>query len=652
LAIAPAHDPADDFLAALSQHRAGRLAEAERGYRAVLAHDPFYADAHFQLGAIALQVNQARASLPHLKFALQANPFHGQYWLTYISALAIAGENDAARAMLTQGLQMGLAGTAANALMQRFGMAVPAGSPGASSSAPNVGDLAALDRVAGTRDAAALEAAAKKLTLRFPESGVAWKALGAALLEQGAVAEAVEPLRLATRLLPTDAACFNNLANALKSIGAFNEAERCYRRALDLQPTFPLAHSNLILNMNFVAEHTAATCREEARRYGAVVAKQVANTGGPYASWTRGDPDRLRIGLVSGDFFEHPVGFFLEAFLAKINPARITLLAYATTSKADALTARIRPYFAAWRSIEQMSDAAAAKQIHDDRIDVLIDLAGHTAQNRLPVFAYRPAPVQLSWLGYFATTGVDTIDYLLADDTGVPPQHYDQFTEQIHILPSTRLCFSAPHHAPPVAPVPALAKGYITFGSFQNVPKLNDSVLRLWARVLSTVPNARLRLQLGSLGSAMVRDRLAQRLHQCGVPLARVTMFEARPREEYLAAHADVDIVLDTFPYPGGTTTCEALWMGVPTLTLAGDRLLSRQGASLLHAAGLDPWIAHNENEYVEKAVQFASDLTALADLRARLRYQAAASPLFDAAAFARNWEDAMWALWSEKKPA
>jgi protein O-GlcNAc transferase len=619
----------------------------------VLAHDPYYADAHFQLGAIALEVNQARASLPHLKFALQANPFHGQYWLTYISALATTGEIDAARAMLTQGLQMGLAGAAANALMQRLGMAVSTASQGVSITAPSVEDLAALNRVASTQDAAALEAAAKKLTLRFPEHGVAWKALGAALLEQGAVAEAAEPLRLAARLLPADAACFNNLANALKSIGAFNDAERCYRRALDLQPTFPLAHSNLILNMNFVAEHSAATRVAEARHYGEIVAAQVAADGGRYTAWKCGNsPQQLRIGLVSGDLFEHPVGFFLEDVLAKINPSRVSLVAYPTAQKSDALTARIRSSFSSWRPIANLSDRDAAKQIREDGIHILIDLAGHTAQNRLPVFAYRPAPVQASWLGYFATTGVAEMDFLLADEMGVPPASRGQFIEAIHALPNTRLCFSVPRHAPPVTPLPARANKHITFGSFQHLPKLNDAVLAVWARVLGALPTAKLRLQLGSLGSAMVRDRLTHRLHRLGIPLDRVAMFEARPRDEYLAAHAEVDVILDTFPYPGGTTTCEALWMGVPTLTLAGDRILSRQGASMLHAAGLDAWIAANENEYVEKAVRFATDLDALADLRMRLRDQVAASPLFDAIAFAKNWEDAMWTMWRAKVSA
>lgn len=643
----------DDHLASLKQHRDGQLAEAERGFRAVLARDPYYADAHFQLGAIALQVHQARAGLPHLKFALQANPNHGQYWLTYIAALATAGENEAARAMLTQSVQIGLAGTGAETLARQLGVAIASTPPQLPGQTPSAADIAELNRIAASQDAAALEAAAKKLTMRFPDSGVAWNALGTALLEQGAVAEAVEPLRCAIRLLPRDAAGFNNLANALKSIGAFVEAEHAYRHAMRLQPSFPLAHSNLILNMNFVAGHDAASCVAEARIYGARVAAQAVASGGRHVTWKCGvNPQQLRIGLVSGDFFEHPVGFFLEDVLAKIDPARVSLVAYPTTPKSDALTARIRPHFTLWRPIAGLRDRDAAKQIHHDGIHILVDLAGHTAQNRLPVFAYRPAPVQVSWLGYFATTGVAEMDFLLADEMGMPPSSRDQFTEAVHLLPDTRLCFSAPRDAPAVAPLPALANKYITFGSFQHLPKLNDEVLTLWARVLAALPASKLRLQLGSLGSAMVRDRLAQRLHRAGIPLDRVAMFEAQPRAQYLAAHAAIDVILDTFPYPGGTTTCEALWMGVPTLTLAGDRLLSRQGASMLHAAGLDRWIARSKNDYVEKAVQFASDLTALADLRARLRDQVAASALFDATAFARHWEDAMWSMWRKKMAA
>jgi predicted O-linked N-acetylglucosamine transferase (SPINDLY family) len=369
--------------------------------------------------------------------------------------------------------------------------------------------------------------------------------------------------------------------------------------------------------------------------------------GARFSSWSAPiAAERLRVGLVSGDLLNHPVGYFVESLLCALDPSRIELFAYPTQPLADALTARIQPRFAAWRPLYGRSDAAAAKLIHDDGLHVLIDLSGHTAHNRLPVFAWKPAPVQVSWLGYFATTGLAEIDYLLADAVSVPPEHHDHFTEKIWYLPDTRLCFTPPAIDVPVTPLPAQANGYVTLGSFQNLAKLGEAVLDRWGRILAALPNARLRVQNKQLADPGVRAQLIERLRRAGIEPERVALHGPMPRRDYLAAHAEVDFIVDTFPFPGGTTTCEALWMGVPTLTLAGDRLIARQGASLLAAAGLNDWIAHSEAEYVEQALAFARDVPALAALRSSLRAQALRSPLFDATGFARNFECALRKMW------
>ena len=280
---------------------------------------------------------------------------------------------------------------------------------------------------------------------------------------------------------------------------------------------------------------------------------------------------------------------------------------------------------------------------------LLLDLSGHTAANRLPVFAWKPAPVLVSWLGYFATTGLVEMDYLVADRIGVPDAAQGQFSEEIFYLPDTRLCFTAPPAAPSPNAPPALANGFITFGSFQHMPKINDNVLAAWARILSALPTARLRLQSRSLGLPAVQQQLAQRMARAGLDPARVRMSPPGDRAAYLGAHAEIDVILDTFPYPGGTTTCEALWMGVPTLTLAGDRLLSRQGASMLAVAGLPDWVATSVDDYVAKAIDLSEDVTALARLRGTLRPRVLASPLFDAPRFAAHFADALWKMWQQK---
>ena len=340
------------------------------------------------------------------------------------------------------------------------------------------------------------------------------------------------------------------------------------------------------------------------------------------------------------------MGYFLESLLANLDPARVELIAYQTDLTVDALTERIKRYFTAWKSLYNLNDADAARLIHADRVHVLLDLSGHTGHNRLPVFAWEPAPVQATWLGYFATTGVGEMDYLLADEVGVPDALREQFTESIWYLPDSRLCFTAPLISLPVSPLPAFANGTITFGCFQNLAKVRDGVLEAWGKIFAALPNARMRMQCNQLGEPAHVEELLQRLQRYGISPARVLTHGSAHRDKYLAAREEVDIILDTFPYPGGTTTCEALWMGVPTVTLAGDSLLARQGASRLTAAGSEEWVATSKEEYIAKAIALANDQSKLAALRAGLRQQVLASPLFDAPRFARNFEEALWGMW------
>lgn len=447
----------------------------------------------------------------------------------------------------------------------------------------------------------------------------------------------------ALELDPDYAEAHNNLGVIMNDVGDFDVAEASYRRALAIRSDYIEAHSNLLFTLNYSTLHHISYYLEEACRYGQIVAGMADR----FTVWQcASKPTRLRVGLVSGDLRNHPVGYFLESLLGQITPSRIELIAYATNSKADVLTTRIKPYFSAWKTLAGLNDKAAASLIHGDGIHVLLDLSGHTVHNRLPVFAWKPAPVQASWLGYFASTGVQEIDYLLADKTGIPESQQGQFTETIWYLPDTRLCFRAPRPEVPLSDLPALQKGSITFGCFQNLAKIGDNVLERWGEIFSAIPGAHLRLQCKQLNDPAVRERLVHRLMQHGIHKDRVFLRGPVARDAYLAAYAEVDMVLDTFPFPGGTTTCEALWMGVPTLTLSGNSMISRQGCSLLMAAGLASWIADSEDDYVSKAVRLAGDLPQLASLRENLRNQMLASPLCDAPRFARHFEDALWEMW------
>jgi predicted O-linked N-acetylglucosamine transferase (SPINDLY family) len=480
-----------------------------------------------------------------------------------------------------------------------------------------------------------------------PDYADAHNNLGNVLQDLGQLGDALASYRRALEINPDYAEAHSNLGNALKDLGQFDGAVASYRRALVIKPDFAEVQSNLLLCLNYTNSHTPAYQLEQARQYGQILAKKVSRR---FSAWQIAiPPERLRVGMVSGDLRQHSVGHFIEGLLPQIDQARIELIAYPTHPKVDDLTARIRPYFSAWKPLFGLSDETSARLIHADGVHVLIDLSGHTAYNRLSVFAWKPAPVQVTWLGYFATTGVAEMDYVLADEVGVPMSHQAHFTESVWYLPDTRLCFTPPASDLSVSPLPSLQNGFITFGCFQNLAKVGDDVLEVWGQIFDALPDARLRIQAKQLGEADQLQKLLMRLQHHGIGRERVTTHASNHREAYLASHAEVDIILDTFPYTGGTTTCEALWMGVPTLTLSGDSLLARQGASLLTAAGLAQWVAESRKDYVTRAIALASDRPGLAGLRAGLRRQVQASPLFDSHRFARNFEDALWGMWQAR---
>ncbi len=481
-----------------------------------------------------------------------------------------------------------------------------------------------------------------------PQCAPAYTNLGNALLRQGKLEIAVEAFEQAVVADPSYALAHLNLAGAQRDQGRFDAAMASYRAALHLQPGWLDAQQGLLFLMSSLGGGHGPAYLDEARKFGQLLDQQV--NGRAFTSWQRRRHNaRLKVGMVSGDLQNHPVAYFLEGVLGHLSGMEVDVILYPTGARQDAMSQRLQALSAGWRPLLGMGDGAAAQCIHDDGIDILMDLSGHTYNNRLAVFGWRPAPLQVSWLGYFATTGVRQIDAILVDPVGVPPGQAGQFTEVPCYLPDTRLCFSAPLDAPAPAPLPALRKGHLTFGCFQHHPKVSDRQLTLWARVLAAVPGAVLRWQCMQFADPRCVEQTAMRLIACGIGLDRAQLFGHGTRRAYLAAHADVDIILDTSPYPGGTTTCEALWMGVPTVTLAGETLLARQGASLLSAAGLGDWVADSEDAYVAKAVAAAQDRTALAALRAGLRQQVARSPLFDGHRFAVHLHAALKELVAKK---
>ncbi|MGK5039089.1 tetratricopeptide repeat protein [Janthinobacterium sp. GB1R12] len=648
---------AQAILSAETHLLAEQFSEAEQLYKAVLQLSPLHAEANRQLGLLALKAAEVEASLPFFAAALEARPDLAAGWLDYIEALILAGQHETARQVLRFGRERGLDNIWADQLARRLNereaavSAADVGSPGKFSVGDGQGAVGHLEDDLGALFEqgryAEVEVGARALTRRQPRDGYCWKLLGAALQEQRRSREALPCMQKAARLLPGDAEAQHNLGLILQELGNMTAAENACRNALTMAPGLMLAHSNLILMQNYHSRTTPAKRLAEARRFGQEVSRQAS---GPFTAWSCSkQPQRLRIGMVSADLRNHPVGLFLEALLAALDPRRVELIAYPTVLHADAVTARLRPHFAAWRPISGMANAAAAQLIESDGVHVLFDLGGHTGNNRLPVFAWRPAPVQVSWLGYFATTGMAEMDYLLADPHVAPLGEEGEFTETLWRMPDSYLCFTEPREEVSVTPLPALSNGYVTFGCFNNLAKMTDAVVALWSRVLKAVPDSRLSLKTKQLDDAAVRARTLARFAAHGISAERISMSGTGTRLAMLEAYQHVDIALDPFPYPGGTTSMETLWMAVPIVTRRGTHFLSHLGESILLNAGLPAWIASDDDDYVAVARRFAGDVDALAALRGGLRQQVVNSPLYDARRFARHFEDAVWGMWHDK---
>ena len=689
---------AQSILQAAAYHQSGKLQEAMELYRAILQDHPNHPEVNHNMGVLAVQMKQPASALSYLMSALETDPARKQYWLSYIDALFQLGQFEAAREVLALAQHNGLAGEEVDALvlrlvesaggMQRPPLAdrheldptlpVPPVTSQESDNSPNSQEINELLSLFATEQYAEALKRARRITECFPSSGFGWKALGAAFYRLGRHSEALLPAHKAAALLPGDAEAHINFANALSGLGRLNEAVGGYRKALQINPDYAeahynlgitlkelgrldeaedsyrnalrsnpdllIAHSNLLYLQNHNPSGDPLRCLAEARQFGQKVGNKIPSR---FNEWTCPmEPARLRIGFVSGDFRIHPVGYFLESVLEQIDGNSIELIAYPTIQTSDELTARIKPRFLAWKPLSGLSDEEAARMIHSDNIHVLIDLSGHTCHNRLPIFAWKPAPVQVSWLGYFATTGISEIDYFIADNWTLPENEPAFFTEKIWRLPETRLCFTPPDIDIEVSPLPALSNGYVTFGSFNNLSKMNDEVVALWSRVLSSAPNSLLFLKAKQLKETSIRQHVIERFAQHGIRADRLVMEGHESRAKYLSAYHRVDIALDTFPFPGGTTSVEGLWMGVPVLTLTGGSLLSRQGMGILMNAGLQEWVAADADDFVFRASTHASDVQHLARLRSGLRQQVLATPLFDAARFARHFEAALWGMW------
>jgi protein O-GlcNAc transferase len=478
-----------------------------------------------------------------------------------------------------------------------------------------------------------------------PDSAEAHSSLGTILVQQNQPDAAIAHFRRAIAINPRLPDAHHDMGTALKIQGQMNDAVVSLRTAIALAPDLAEAYANLSECLNFLPGATVGLIAQAARRWSDLLHRPASRS----AFANDRNPDRvLRIGYVSGNFHTHPVAYFLEAVLAAHDHGAVEVTCYSNNTRKDQVTERLTGLADRWRLIAGMTDDEAEALIRSDAIDILVDLAGHTDPQRLALFARKPAPLQCTWLGYYATTGLPEIDYIIVDRIVVPPGDEIFYTEKPWRMPESYLCFTKPDGPPEVNLLPAIANGFVTFGSCNKATKLNGIVIDLWSRILLAVPESRLVLRASNLSDPRVCNEIVRKFTVAGISSERLTLLGRGSRAEVLATYLSFDIALDPFPYAGGTTTMEALWMGVPVISKRGDRFSGRVSESILTTVGLTEFMVADDAEYIGKTIDLAHDLPRLADLRSRLRTIVAASPLCDAATFVRHLEAAYRQMWRE----
>ena len=640
--------------AAFDNHNAGRDAEAERLCRQTLALAPRQPDALHLLGTLAFRTGRHAEAVTLIKKAIAQNGNYAEYHNSLALALDALGKTQQAIESLRRAaaLDPGYAGAyynLGNIFHRRREYARAEGSfRKAIALRPTLGlahnNLGLVFKDQDDRDAAI--ACFRAAIAAEPGLAIAHYNLGVMLSAKDRYGEAIACYRRAIELQPAMTEFHNNLGDALMIQGALDEAERSFRRAMALDPKYAIAHSNLLMAMCYrgdapetlLAEHKAWAAAHGAPRE--KVEAHFDNAPNPER--------RLRVGYVSPDFRGHSVSCFFEPLLASHDRAQVEVFCYSNVQRPDNVSARLEAMADRWRVIKDVDDATAAARIRDEQIDILVDLAGHTAHNRLKLFALKPAPVQLTWLGYPATTGLETMDYRITDAIADPPGATERFhTETLLRLQRCFLCYKAPQDAPPSGPPRSRANGNITFGSFNNLTKVSPEAVAVWSRILGALHGSRLLLKSKQAGDPATAARYRALFAAHGIGAERIELAAWTPSTHgHLSLYHGVDAALDPFPYNGTTTTCEALWMGVPTVVLRGSLHAGRVGASLLTAVGLDDLIADTPERYATCAIELASNPARIAALRVGLRDRMAASPLCDAAAFARAIENAYRAAW------
>jgi protein O-GlcNAc transferase len=561
--------------------QAGRVGDAVPAFEAALALDPGLLDARINLGMVRSHLGEHSRGVSALRAAAALKPDHPDTWLVWSTAA--------------------------------FG----------------AGHLAEADAIS-----------ARTLVLA-PHHSTALALRSLVHRQSGRLAEAHRMARLASTLDPGQAEMLAVAAAALRDVGLAEDAVRFFRRALAIQPRNAAVRAAFVMCLNYVAGATPAELLAEARQWQAWHAPPPR----PLAPAGLRRPKPLRIGLVSGDLRQHAVGFYLSGVLPFIDAERLRITCFPTVAGEDAITAHLRRAAPDWVDISASDDETAFTTIRREGIDVLVDMSGYTAGARLTLFALKPAPVQAAWIGYFGTTGLSAIDWIVADRHLIPADAERFYSERVLRLPDSYVCYAPPESAPAVGPPPSDRTGHVTFGCCNALAKVTRQTVKVWAAILHAVPGSRLLLKAGAFAAPAARRQITEAFAGHGVDAKRLTLEGWSPYPDFLDTYGRIDVALDPFPFCGGLTSVETLWMGVPLVSLATNRFAGRQSLSYLSTIGHADLCCTSPEAYRDLAVALGHDAERRRRLRASLRQDMAKSPLLDGRRFARNLEHAFEAM-------
>ena len=573
----------------IALHKLNKLDEAIKSYKVAISLNDSFAEAYNNLGSAMREVNNLPEALEYLKKATKVKPNYFEAFNNLGGAYQESGNNKEA--------------------LNNFKKAI-------------------------------------EIRPNYPE---AYNGLGLSFESLAMYEESLSSYEKAIKLNPSYEKPYNNIANLLGHLGKYDEATLNYHKAIKIKPDYAKAYSNLLFNLNYKTNFSPNIYLYEAKKFRAnCKPKKKLFFKYQYDK----NPKKLKVGLVSADFGNHPGGYFTLSTLKELKNKKFEFVAYATTNRKDEFSDHFKPLFSKWNLIEKKKDEEIVEDIFKEGIHILIDLQGHSSKNKLPIFMHKAAPIQVSWLAQ-GSTGINEIDYFIGSSHITPAKEENHYVEKIWRLPEISQCFTPPFFDVQINKLPALENNFFTFGSINKLTKVSDDTVNLWSSILKSIPNSKLLLKNKDFENNNIRENTYLRFSKHNINKDRLILEgEAPTRSELLETYNKIDIALDTFPFQGNTTTCEAAWMGVPVLTLKGDRYLFHFGESINSNLGMQNWIARDYEEYISKAIRFSSDLKELKKIRSTLRETALKSPVFNAVKFANNFSKMLWEMWAklEKK--